>query len=189
VLVQRDAVTGDVIGYTSSISTEYTIPKLPKRMLPNIIKSSAITDTKKRHFDRITSSSSSSSVMNSSSGPKRKSVRFEGDNAPVNQVNDGLEKTIREMLNNYKPSSFERRPFWCRLCQYQATDINDFEAHKSSKEHVLAVSIERKMTYCKLCKKQFTSMEQMREHLKAKKHNDLLAIMKSKTSSYGKRFC
>jgi hypothetical protein len=90
------------------------------------------------------------------------------------------------MLNNYKPSSFEKKPFWCRLCLHQADDMDGFESHKASKEHLLAVTIERRMTFCKLCKKQFTSMEQMKEHLKAKKHKDLLELMKSKSK---RKFC
>lgn len=184
VLIKRDALTGEVIGYTSSLSanTDYRIPKLPKRMLPNIIKSSNITDNsnKKRTFD------SSNNTNNGSI--KKRTVRFQSDDAvPLTNANDGLEKTIREMLNNYKPSSWEKKPFWCRICQHQAVDINDFEAHRTSKEHALAVNIERKMTYCKLCKLQFTSMDQMKEHLKAKKHNDTLAYMKSKTQR--RKFC
>ena len=193
VLIQRDSSTGEVIGLTSLLSanSDYKIPRLPRSMLPTIIKSSHVmtmNNNRKRPNEIIDDSTNG-----------KKLVRFKNDdntnddsnnnNKNNNNTNDGLEKTIREMLKNYKPSSSEKRPFWCRVCQYQAVDMTDFDSHKSSQEHSLAAKIERKMTFCKLCKKQFTSMEQMKEHLKAKKHKDLLEIMKKKTSKGSRKFC
>lgn len=50
----------------------------------------------------------------------------------------GLEKTIREMLSHYVPSSAERRPLWCRICRDQSADLAAFESHRESPEHKLA---------------------------------------------------
>jgi hypothetical protein len=44
--------------------------------------------------------------------------------------------------------------------------VDEFEAHKSSKEHFEAQAREEKACFCRLCRKQFTSPAQIAEHLK-----------------------
>jgi len=101
-----------------------------------------------------------------------------GKGGPGSGVVSGLEATIREMFSNYVPTSNERRPFWCRLCQFQGTDLPSFEEHRQSEQHLLAVDIEKKMAFCKLCKKNFTSMAQLKEHLEGVAHKERLAYVK-----------
>ena len=76
------------------------------------------------------------------------------------------------MLRNYKPTSSERRPFWCRICSFQASNEQEFLQHRASEIHQLATQQERKMSKCKLCRKEFTSPEQLKEHLKGKAHTE-----------------
>jgi hypothetical protein len=64
----------------------------------------------------------------------------------------GLEATVRELLVNYKPSSSEKRPFWCRVCRIQSECLPSFEAHMKSELHTVAIAMERKMSYCSLCR-------------------------------------
>ena len=64
---------------------------------------------------------------------------------------DGMEKTIREMLKDYIPASVERKPFWCRICRFQGKDESDFFEHRKSEFHRTAVNIDMKMSYCQLC--------------------------------------
>lgn len=106
--------------------------------------------------------------------------------APPPKQQSGLEKSIREMLKNYKPTSSERRPYWCRICCYQGQNEQDFFQHRESELHKLASQQERKMSTCKLCRKEFTSPEQLKEHLKGKAHIERLEYMKSKQN--GRRF-
>jgi hypothetical protein len=82
------------------------------------------------------------------------------------------------MLVNYQPSSSEKRPFWCRICRVQSTDIDGFNGHMESQLHQVAVTMERKMSFCKLCRKQFTSPDQLKEHLVGKWH--LAAVERSR---------
>jgi hypothetical protein len=101
-------------------------------------------------------------------------------------IGNGLEKSIREMLKNYKPTSSERRPFWCRICSFQAQNEEEFYQHRESELHQLTSQQERKMSTCKLCRKEFTSPEQLKEHLKGKGHVERLETLKSKQN--GKKF-
>lgn len=84
------------------------------------------------------------------------------------------------MLRNYQPSSSERRPFWCRICRFQGTSLEDFNAHKQSELHIAASKKERKMSYCNLCRKQFTSPDQLKEHLDGAAHKQKLTDVRAK---------
>merc|ERR1712196_437328 len=70
----------------------------------------------------------------------------------VSESISGLESTVKELLQDYKPTSHERRPFWCRICLYQGTDLEDLTQHKNTESHQLAYEKERKLSYCKLCR-------------------------------------
>lgn len=108
-------------------------------------------------------------------------VKFAGDEGasaskrPKNgdAAMSGAEKTIREMLRKYKPNT-DRKPFWCRVCQFQGQDESTLLEHRETEYHKMAAAIEMKMCYCKLCRKQFTSMEQLKEHLGGKLHKETL---------------
>jgi hypothetical protein len=153
------------------------------------------TSKRIRFSDEGTAGSSSSSNSGSSSSSSSSSTSTSTkiiDRSNVNSVlqkhqTSGLETTIREMFSNYVPTSADRRPFWCRLCQFQGSDFASFEQHRESEKHVMAVEIEKKMAYCKLCKKGFTSMAQLKEHLKGNGHKALLEKVKSNQQK-NKRF-
>lgn len=82
----------------------------------------------------------------------------------------GLSKTVQEMMRSYVPASYEKKAFFCRACNYEASSEEDFFKHRETESHLDCVEIERKASYCKLCRKQFTSPEQIKEHLKGKAH-------------------
>eukprot|EP01041_Mallomonas_annulata_P004891 gene4891-9757_t len=100
-------------------------------------------------------------------------------------VENGLQKTVNELLRNYIPTSCERKPFWCRICSFQGEALQDLENHRLSELHQLAERKERKISFCKLCRKQFTSPAQLKEHVKGKAHKERLDTM---TSRQGKKF-
>lgn len=101
---------------------------------------------------------------------------------PINE-RKGLEATVREMLRNYKPSSIDKKPFWCRSCSFQGKDLEGFQEHQTSVEHVISSQVERAMSKCKLCKKEFTSPAQLKEHLNGSSHKEKLINMKNKQMS------
>ena len=118
-------------------------------------------------------------------GSKRKCVQFVDEEVMKGKAPkrwNGLEATVIEMMKNYEPTSMHKRPFWCRVCQFQGTCLEEFNAHLHSDEHEKASKLERKMSLCKLCKKQFTSPEQLREHLSGKAHKEMLIKIKGKNT-------
>ncbi|CAJ1912492.1 unnamed protein product [Cylindrotheca closterium] len=96
------------------------------------------------------------------------------------EVPDGLREAVKEVLNGYKARSSEKLPFYCRVCQVQLTNEDEFFQHKRTQFHKTAVAMEQKATYCKLCRKQLTSPAQMKEHLKSKPHRSRLQFVKEK---------
>lgn len=86
----------------------------------------------------------------------------------------GLEKAVQEVLRGYVPRSAERLPFYCRVCQTQFSNEDEFFEHRQSQFHTAAAEAERKASYCKLCRKQLTSPAQMKEHLASAPHKERL---------------
>ena len=101
----------------------------------------------------------------------------------MEKMGKGLENTVSEMLQNYEPASMHKKPFWCRVCRFQGTSMEDFIDHNATVMHKKASDIERKMSMCKLCKKQFTSPEQLKEHLSGKAHSQMLQKYRNKNKS------
>jgi hypothetical protein len=126
-------------------------------------------DDKKRELHSSSSFPSSLPSSSSSSSLEHK------------MTGSGLESIVSELLN-YKPSSSERRPFWCRVCRFQGNSQEDLLAHRGTDIHRIATEKERKLSYCKICKKQFTSPDQLEGHLKGKQHSERLAYLKAKRS-------
>lgn len=61
-------------------------------------------------------------------------------------------------------------PFCCRPCRFIGSNLNEFQAHRASKEHVKGVEEALKKLYCGICRKQFNSQDQLDEHRKGKWH-------------------
>lgn len=177
VIVQADK-SGNVVKYVSALSSERIEP-LKRELLP---AADCGSSKNKRHQE-----------SGGAATTKRKRViKFADENkerrhespdrqtdkprrsGETNRSDSGMEKTIKELLNNYEPSSANRLPFWCRVCKFQGRDTDDLLDHRETEFHKAAVRMETKMSYCQLCRKQFTSPIQLQEHLRAKGHKDRL---------------
>lgn len=159
---------GNIVKIVSSIDEEERIKPLPAQYLPaarcNTSNASEEKDGKTR---------------------KRK-IRFAEEPTPEQVAISGMEKTVREMLSHYEPVSQDRKPFYCRVCSHQASSLEDFEAHKKTEFHAVAVRLERSRSYCKHCEKQFTSPDQLRGHVEGKAHKERVARMAArKRGNYG----
>ena len=134
------------------------------------------------------SSSASSSLAPSD---RKKNLRFVEDsdktkqieiyssdqiNPPKKSKNEthmtGLDATVKEMMQDYQPA--QRKPFYCRICDFQGLSLDDYNAHVALESHLIKSKAERKLNSCKLCKKEFTSSNQLKEHLKGKAHLETL---------------
>jgi len=111
---------------------------------------------------------------------KSKKRKLEGGDKQAQNRNSGLEQAVREVLSGYKARSAEKLPFYCRVCQKQYANKEEFFSHKELDFHKAAKEAERKATFCKLCRKQLTSPEQMKEHLRSKPHNVRLELVSSR---------
>ena len=126
--------SGNVVRMVSSLSNERIAP-LPKSMLPSSdcgpgskIKQKSAAPPKKRAIrfaDEGEDASSSSKRTKSSSSSSSSAL-------------NGMEATIKDMLRDYKPTSSEKKPFWCRICRFQGTTEKDFKEHRASEFHVTA---------------------------------------------------
>lgn len=94
-------------------------------------------------------------------------------------IASGLEKTIAEQLRHYEPASWDKKPFFCRICKYQGSSVEELEQHKQTESHRKAVELERKLSSCSLCRKQFTSPDQLKGHLEGKAHKEKLERAKA----------
>lgn len=108
------------------------------------------------------------------------------NNSDNNEHHQGLKKAVNSLLQNYTPRSNERLPFYCRVCNIQSSSLEEFNLHKQTELHQLAIKEEKKASYCRICRKQFTSITQMKEHLKAKPHKDKVDFMINKNKSLKK---
>lgn len=157
---------GNIIRIISNLSTNDRIQPLPQHLLPvpmyskklnmNVKETHSVTDSKKRRI----------------------SFEDEIHTKKPNQSN----QNVKIFQNNYIPASrVGGTPFWCRVCQYQGQNLDEFEKHRLSDSHKQILEIERKASYCKLCRKQFTSPDQLKEHIHGNAHYERLQNMKEKT--------
>jgi len=104
------------------------------------------------------------------SPPKKKKIKFEDETDKYR-----LEEAAKALAESYTPTSSERRPFWCRICKFQGSNLPEFENHRESSFHRSLAAKERELSYCSICRKRFTSPVQLTEHLKGKGHEDQLS--------------
>jgi hypothetical protein len=103
-------------------------------------------------------------------------------------VSDGLKSAVQDLLQNYiSPSQIQRPAYYCRVCQHQSQTQIEFDNHRASEFHNVAIKVEKKATYCNVCRKQLTSVIQMTEHLKSKPHRDRMDYVKGKQQRVGGR--
>jgi len=152
----------------SSCSSDRIVP-LPTKALPN----------NKRRYLKV------DKAHNSSEQPPNKKKK---NNTENDEHHQGLKKAVNDLLKNYVPRSNERLPFYCRVCSIQSSSLEEFNIHKQTEFHQVAIKEEKKATFCRICRKQFTSMAQLKEHLQAKPHKERVDLMMSKNRSR-KKFC
>ncbi|KAG7398195.1 hypothetical protein PHYBOEH_011518 [Phytophthora boehmeriae] len=67
--------------------------------------------------------------------------------------------------------SFPKKvPFACKPCGFIGKNLEEFQAHRASKEHLERQQSGMKKLHCVLCDKSFTSNEQLDEHRAGKWH-------------------
>ena len=201
-LVPETDEKGRLMRLVSTLSTE-RIPPLPRSMLPSSscgarsLKPGQLPADErpnKVHAPRTIRFSDESFAENDDAGQKeieQKSKRSRTAEPPRNFETktrpSGLQTTVRELLKTYEPASLEKRPFWCRICRYQATDEASLISHRATESHEVAARLDAKASRCELCRKQFTSPAQLKEHLGAKGHKERLERVK-KEQTHRKKF-
>ena len=121
----------------------------------------------------------------SSSNNNKRSKKQKQQDKEEHKVSEGLKHAVQDLLQNYiRPSQIDRPPFYCRVCQHQSSSQSEFDEHRASEFHKVAVKEEQKKTYCKLCRKQLTSVVQMEEHLKSKPHRQKMDYVKNKQRGF-----
>jgi len=190
-----DASGGEAVPEVlSSVSADLRIPKLPASYLPaSHCGKRTLNTVKDGDFGPEDSGKKKRSRKTVQFGvgdrPQKKSKKDgSGGAGGADKGPSGLEQTVRDMLADYKPTSSERRPFWCRICSFQGSDQDALLAHRETEMHVLAARREKGLSFCKLCRKQFTSIDQLKGHVKGKQHIERLERMKA-GSEARKKFC
>ncbi|ETI42717.1 hypothetical protein F441_12228 [Phytophthora nicotianae CJ01A1] len=61
-------------------------------------------------------------------------------------------------------------PFACKPCKFIGKDLEDFQTHRASNDHLERVQTGDKTLHCVLCNKSFTSPAQLDEHRAGKWH-------------------
>mmetsp|Transcript_24643 Transcript_24643/g.28087 ORF Transcript_24643/g.28087 Transcript_24643/m.28087 type:complete len:165 (+) Transcript_24643:111-605(+) len=133
-------------------------------------------------------SSTVNDVQKLNKNSKRKSIddntNDDSSKRPKCIVIEGLKKAVKEVSNNYIPvSQKERRLFYCRVCDKQHSNLEDYKAHFTADAHQRAQLIERKASFCNSCQKQLTSPQQLEDHLKSKPHYERLENIKNRTTT------
>lgn len=165
-LIVEKTDSGEIVKIVSS-NIDDSIAPLPSNMLPLPMPKPKIKSTDREKKLK--------------SGKRAVKFADESDKGTISQEDrSGLEKTVREMLKHYEPASHEKRPFYCRICRFQGSDLDELKAHQKTEEHKIAEDIERRMSYCRICKKQFTSPEQLKEHNQGKPHKLTLEKLKER---------
>jgi hypothetical protein len=170
-VVERDA-NGKIVKIASSLINE-TIQPLPKEMLPVPRYLVTATSSESNHKRKISfeddpeahnKKSSKKSFTNKSS--------LESSTSATSSLT-GLSKTVQELVDSYIPASAsEKKPFYCRICNFQGSSMEEFETHKQSDAHYQTTNRFKKALYCRMCKKEFTSPAQLTEHLQGKLHQE-----------------
>ena len=172
-----------------SESNQNPIEKLPTRCLPPPLtlhqqqkraKSSKGSSSKKRPRSDTPQNNINKNNSNGSSN-KNDDTHNSNNNPPHPVGGAGLKQAVQELMRNYQGrATTERKPFYCRYCQHQATDYTDFVQHQRRSTHLQNVTLHNQASYCKLCAKQFNSPLQLKEHLTSQPHRHKLQYYQSK---------
>ncbi|CEG42497.1 protein mex-isoform a [Plasmopara halstedii] len=92
---------------------------------------------------------------------KRKKTQQEQNELAANKALEHLRDAL----------SFPKRvPFACKPCKFVGKNLDEYQAHKLSDNHVIRVQTGEKLLHCDLCNKSFTSAAQINEHRAGKWH-------------------
>ena len=197
-LVECDAA-GNVVRFVSSLVSEKIAP-LPSSLLPLPMcsrggggnprpKPSSSSSRMDGKGNGVRFADEGTDVTRSERPPMKRTKKSSSDSSSsLSKQLSGLESTVMELLANYQVRSGEGRPFWCRICRTQSTDMDDYNAHMLSEFHRTAVKMERKLSFCNLCKKQFNSPDQLQEHVNGKVHKEFLANRMAKQTNQKNKF-
>lgn len=152
---------GNIIRYYSALQEVEKIVPLKKSLLPQpkclFVNHERASDSQKRKVQFVDEQSKSN--------PEKK--------LKVAQSPSTF-SSMQKALDSYIPSSHVKLPFYCRVCQIQSSNLEEFENHKVSDGHLEKLRFDKQLSYCHLCRKQFTSPEQLKEHKKGKAHLERL---------------
>ena len=145
---------GEMVGIVSSLlnNEENRIQPLPRSQLP--AAQCRTTSSKYRDDDKI----------------KKNKTNISNSNNIKRKVSFNVESEIKNISNEGKG-----KPFYCRLCQYQGTNLEELIKHRQSRYHISRERKEKEVCSCKLCRKSFTSRSQLEEHNKGKAHLERLS--------------
>lgn len=157
-LVEKDT-EGNVLKLTSTLLVEEKIDPLSSKYLP-------------------AKTCGSTSKTNSNNKPRTISFADEKQsNKPP--VNNSL-KYIESYLKSNVLKNEEKKPFFCRYCQFQGKDLDSYQDHiKNDPQHLKMMDYNRKVLCCRICKKNFNSIEQLNEHKSGKAHQERLNNIKN----------
>jgi len=103
---------------------------------------------------------------------KNKETKSSGNSPGVAMNGSGLAKVVEGL--KYTSRAELRAPFFCRPCNKQLANIEEFNGHRESVEcRNVRRGLERKWS-CGVCRKGFNSEVQWTEHLKSKKHREVI---------------
>ena len=155
-----DHAAGEALIFKSDVTDEDRIPSLSAAYLPTVAfkalaKPQAGKETREAKVAK---------------GPKPSKDERKANEPVVSRAQKQAE--LFSYIRGYEPS--EHKPFYCRICNFQGSSVEDLAVHRASDDHKAAADRDQKVCYCKLCRKQFTSPAQLTEHLKGKSHKDTL---------------
>jgi hypothetical protein len=156
---------------------------------------SALPQNKRRKLKGVDSTTVDDHISSSDKHKQRKRLNSTTSDTQSKQkqkqqhtVSEGLKSAVQDLLQNYiSPSQIQRPAYYCRVCQHQSQTQIEFDNHRASEFHNVAIKVEKKATYCNVCRKQLTSVIQMTEHLKSKPHRDRMDYVKGKQQRVGGR--
>lgn len=149
---------------------------------------SALPQNKRRKIKGVDSNTVDDHVVcnNNKHKPRKQHNSTITSDTQSEQQQQQLKSAVQDLLQNYiAPSQIQRPPYYCRICQHQSQTQIEFDNHRNSEFHIVAINEEKKITYCKLCRKQLTSVIQMTEHLNSKPHRDRMDYVIGKQRGRG----
>jgi hypothetical protein len=166
-LVEERDADGNIVRIYSILQRKERINPLTTNQLPlPKYLAHALQDKKKENRKRKVQFNDESADTTTS--------RYQEDENEERKRKINSIQSIQKVIREYVPSSHLKLPFYCRFCQFQGKDLEEYNQHidPSNQSHTEQMKFHRKVCFCKVCKKQFTSPEQLKEHFSGKAHQE-----------------